>query len=129
VKPSHLHTDPTPGAFIHDDDTGVTGLIDWAGSCRGPALYDVASAVMYLGGPDLSERFLTAYVDRGPLKQTELRQLDTFRRFRWAIQASYFASRIVADDRTGIADDPAHNQAALDRARRGLEETRPPTRV
>ena len=30
--------------------TGVTGLIDWAGACPGPLLYDVASAVMYLGG-------------------------------------------------------------------------------
>lgn len=39
---SLLHTDPLPGAFIHDDRTGVTGLIDWAGARRGPVLYDVA---------------------------------------------------------------------------------------
>ncbi len=45
-----LHTDPAPEAFVHDDASGVTGLIDWTGARRGPALYDVASAVMYLGG-------------------------------------------------------------------------------
>ena len=47
---SVLHTDPAPEAFIHDDRSGVTGLIDWTGARRGPVLYDVASAVMYLGG-------------------------------------------------------------------------------
>ena len=119
---SQLHTDPTPEAFIHDKDTGVTGLIDWAGSCRGPVLYDVASAVMYLGGPDRSERFLAAYGDGGPLDKPELSWLDAFRRFRWAIQASYYAGRIVADDQTGILDHPEHNRDSLERARRGLEE-------
>ena len=119
---SQLHTDPAPEAFIHDKDAGVTGLIDWAGSCRGPVLYDVASVVMYLGGPDRSERFLAAYGDRGPLDERELRRLDSFRRFRWAIQASYYAGRIVAHDQTGIRDDPEHNQEALTRARRGIDE-------
>lgn len=119
---SQLHTDPAPEAFIHDKDTGVTGLIDWAGSCRGPVLYDVASVVMYLGGPDRSERFLAAYGDRGPLDERELRRLDSFRRFRWAIQASYYAGRIVAHDQTGILDDPEHNRDSLTRARRGIDE-------
>ena len=64
---SVLHTDPLPGAFIHDDDTGVTGLIDWAGARRGPVLYDVASAVMYLGGPARASTFLSVYTSRGPL--------------------------------------------------------------
>lgn len=123
---TQLHTDPTPEAFIHDDNTGVTGLIDWAGSCRGPALYDIASAVMYLGGPELSAQFLSSYADSGPLEEPELAWLDSFRRFRWAIQASYFAGRIVADDQTGMTDDPEHNQAALARARRGLDEARSP---
>lgn len=126
---TQLHTDPTPGAFIHDDDTDTTGLIDWTGSCRGPALYDVASVVMYLGGRDRSERFLSSYAATGPLEKPELAWLDSFRRFRWAIQASYFASRIVADDQTGIADDPEHNRTGLARARRGLEETGSPRPV
>ncbi len=126
---TQLHTDPTPEAFIHDADADVTGLIDWAGSCRGPALYDVASAVMYLGGPDQSERFLSSYVASGPLEEPELAWLDPLRRLRWAIQASYFASRIAADDHTGIEDDPQHNQASLARARRGLDETGSPRPV
>lgn len=121
---TQLHTDPAPEAFIHDDATGSTGLIDWAGSRRGPALYDVASAVMYLGGPQQAEQFLSSYADRGPVENDELALLDIFRRFRWAIQASYFAGRIVADDRTGIVDDTDHNTEALARARRGLAEAR-----
>jgi homoserine kinase type II len=58
---SLLHTDPAPEAFVHDDSAGVTGLIDWSGSQRGPVLYDVASAVMYLGGTDRATAFLSAY--------------------------------------------------------------------
>src|SRR4051794_3743414 len=38
---SVLHTDPSPEAFLHDDSTGVTGLVDWTGAQRGPVLYDV----------------------------------------------------------------------------------------
>ena len=51
---------------MHDDDTGVTGLIDWTGSTRGPVLYDVASTVMYLGGPERAAAFLAAYRGEGP---------------------------------------------------------------
>lgn len=126
---TQLHTDPAPEAFLHEERTGITGLIDWAGSCRGPALYDVASAVMYLGGPPQSTAFLASYAAHGPLMDDELEWLDFFRRVRWAIQASYFAGRLVADDQTGIADDPHHNREALVRAGRGLAETRSPTRV
>src|SRR3954454_17546487 len=64
---SVLHTDPAPEAFIHDDSTGVTGLIDWAGAKRGPILYDVASAVMYLGGTATATTFLGTYRHQGPL--------------------------------------------------------------
>ncbi|MFT4163670.1 MAG: hypothetical protein QM650_00330 [Microlunatus sp.] len=39
--------------------------IDWTGSVRGPVLYDVASALMYLGGPDQAEDFLRVYVRNG----------------------------------------------------------------
>ncbi len=68
---SMLHTDPSPEAFIHNDSTAVTGLIDWAGAKRGPVLYDVASAVMYLGGPDHATAFLTTYRTHGPLGTDE----------------------------------------------------------
>src|SRR3546814_1110451 len=56
------------------DRTGVTGLIDWTGARRGPVLYDVASAVMYLGGPDSAAAFRMAYRTLGPLGDDELEQ-------------------------------------------------------
>ncbi len=114
-----LHTDPSPEAFIHNDGTGVTGLIDWAGAKRGPVLYDVASAVMYLDGPDRATAFLTTYRTLGPLESDEMQLLDAFRRFRWVVQAAYFAWRLSACDLTGIADD-AGNEKGLNDARRGL---------
>jgi Ser/Thr protein kinase RdoA (MazF antagonist) len=116
---SVLHTDPSPEAFIHNDSTGVTGLIDWAGAKRGPVLYDVASVVMYLGGEDHATAFLTTYGACGPLDADELELLDAFRRFRWAVQASSFAWRLALGDLTGLADRSG-NEKGLDDARRGL---------
>ncbi|MGH3332845.1 MAG: phosphotransferase enzyme family protein [Nocardioidaceae bacterium] len=116
---SVLHTDPAPEAFVHDDSTGVTGLIDWAGAKRGPVLYDVASAVMYLGGPERATAFLMTYETQGPLETDELQLLDAFRRFRWAVQGAYFAWRLAAHDRTGGVEQ-ADNERGLDNARRGL---------
>lgn len=118
---SVLHTDPAPEAFRHEDRTGVTGLIDWTGAQQGPVLYDVASVVMYLGGPGSATAFLDAYRDIGPLASAELQRLDAFRRFRWTVQAAYFAGRLATRDLTGIADQ-TDNQHGLDRARRGLAE-------
>lgn len=114
---SVLHTDPFPGAFIHDDRTGTTGLVDWAGARPGPVLYDVASVVMYLGGPDRASAFLRTYAARGPLPAAELRHLDAFRRLRAAVQGVYFAGRLATNDLTG-GIDPAENTKGLDDARR-----------
>lgn len=116
---SVLHTDPAPEAFIHDDGTDVTALIDWAGARRGPVLYDVASAVMYLGGPDHASTFLRAYRAHGPVPADELQHLGAFRRFREAVQGVYFAGRLAADDLTGGIDH-ADNEKGLDDARRRL---------
>jgi homoserine kinase type II len=118
---SVLHTDPSPEAFVHDDTTGVTGLIDWSGAKRGPILYDVASAVMYLGGPEDAATFLDTYRACGPLGGDELLSLDAFRRFRWAVQGAYFAWRLSVRDLTGIADD-AGNEKGLNDARESLAE-------
>jgi homoserine kinase type II len=118
---SVLHADPTPEAFVHDDSTGVTGLIDWSGARRGPILYDVASAVMYLGGTEHATTFLDTYLAEGPLAAEELQHLDAFRRFREAVQGSYFARRLAENDLTG-GIDPAENQQGLDDSRRRLAE-------
>ena len=116
---SVLHTDPSPEEFLHDDSTGVTGLVDWTGAKRGPVLYDVASAVMYLGGTEDATAFLATYARQGPLGNDEMRYLDAFRRFREAIQGTYFAWRLAAHDLTGGIDH-AENEKGLNDARRRL---------
>ena len=121
---SVLHTDPVPEAFIHDDLTGVTGLIDWAGARRGPVLYDVASAVMYLGGREHAAPFLATYLSRGPLGEDEMQHLDAFSRFREAVQGVYFAGRLAIGDLTGGVDH-AENVKGLSDARRRLSALRP----
>lgn len=115
---SVLHTDPAPEAFVHDDATGVTGLIDWAGARRGPVLYDVASAVMYLGGREHAAAFVAAYRACGPLAAEEVRHLDAFRRLREAVQGVYFAGRLADDDLTGGVERADNEQGLVDARRR-----------
>lgn len=117
-----LHTDPAPEAFLHDRRSGRTGMIDWSGACQGPILYDIASAVMYLGGLQPAQPFLETYAMAGIVPRAELDDhLAAFRRFRAIVQADYFAHRILNNDLTGISDD-AENQKGLDDAHRTLEE-------
>lgn len=116
-----LHTDPSPEAFLHHAATTTTGLIDWDGSTTGPLLYDVASAVMYLGGADCARPFLMSYTEHGPCSADEVTtHLATFRRLRWGVQAAYFAQRLATRDLTGIEDD-AGNRQGIDDARWGLQ--------
>lgn len=117
-----LHTDPTPDAFLHDVRTGRIGIIDWTGACEGPVLYDIASAVMYLGGARSAQRFLQTYAATGVLPTVELHDhLTTFSRFRAIVQADYFARRILDDDLTGI-EDRSENQKGLNDARNMLTD-------
>ncbi len=116
-----MHVDPTPEAFFHDHRTGTVGLIDWTGSERGPALFDLASVEMYLGGFDAAQTFWSAYLDRVPADRREEFQTHrpAFRRFRGAIQAMVFSIRLATSDLTGI-DDEAENWKGLNDARRML---------
>ena len=113
-----LHSDPAPEAFVHNDATGEVAVIDWSVNVRGPLLYDVASAVMYVNPPAIA--LLESYLATGVLSAAELeRGLPTMLRYRYAIQAYYFAYRIWADDRTGITDD-AENEEGLEFGRSAL---------
>jgi Ser/Thr protein kinase RdoA (MazF antagonist) len=115
-----LHGDPAPDAFLLDIDTGRIGLIDWGSTASGPLMYDIASAVMYAGGPDAATELIDGYVSAGPVPADEVEAaLPTMLRFRWAVQADYFAWRIWIDDRTGVAD-PAENHVGLAHARAAL---------
>ncbi|WP_432564467.1 hypothetical protein [Kineococcus sp. SYSU DK003] len=49
--------------------------------------------------------------------------VDVLLRVRWAVQADYFARRLVNDDRTGI-NDPAENFTGLHDARDFFERDR-----
>jgi homoserine kinase type II len=117
-----LHTDPSPDAFRWDAARGRCGLIDWSTAMRGPLLYDLASAVMYVGGPDQAGALVDGYLEHGVLAPAEVeRGLATMLRFRWAVQADYFARRIVTGDLTGIAG-PADNEKGLEDAREWFVE-------
>lgn len=120
-----LHTDPAPEAFLHDGSTGEVGLIDWDLGMTGPLVYDLASAEMYVGGPERSGPLIEAYLETGPLQAEEVdRALGTLARMRWAVQADYFAKRVTDDDLTGIAG-PAANEDGLDDAHQALSRYDP----
>lgn len=115
-----LHADPAPGAFRLDPVTGRCGVIDWSTALYGPLLYDLASAAMFLGGLDRSGEMTEAYLAAGVLSRAETGEgLALMLRFRWAVQADYFARRIDGNDLTGIAG-PQDNERGLADARRAL---------
>lgn len=111
-----LHGDPAPEVFLHDQGTNTYGIIDWASGVRGPLLYDLASAAMYLGR-EATPTLVEAYASHGTVPRAEIeRGLPTLQRYRYAVQADYFARRLQDNNLTGI-DDPADNQEGLDDAR------------
>jgi Ser/Thr protein kinase RdoA (MazF antagonist) len=115
-----LHADPAPGAFRLDPATGRCGIIDWSYLLSGPLLYDLASAVMYVGGQDHAGELIEAYLREGFLDRAQVRNgLAPMLRFRWAVQADYFAWRITENDLTGISG-PQDNEKGLEDARRSL---------
>lgn len=117
-----LHTDPAPEAFLFDEKTAICGLIDWDTGMFGPLMYDLASAVMYVGGPDHARHLMDAYLERGVLQRTEVEgTLRPMLRLRWAVQADYFARRISTNDLTGITG-PHENEEGLEDARLSLAD-------
>jgi homoserine kinase type II len=120
-----LHADPAPEAFRLDPATGRCGIIDWSYAQHGPLLYDLASAVMYVGGPAGATALTSAYLREGTLGAAEVEHgLEPMLRFRWAVQANYFAWRIAGNNLTGISG-PDENEKGLEDARRALEGIRP----
>lgn len=109
-----LHGDPAPEAFLVAD--GDIGLIDWGAACHGPLLYDVASARMYTRSYD---ELIDAYARTGPLDGEELAHTPDFLRFRLALQAWYFSTRLASNDLTGL-ESQADNEEGLAHARVGL---------
>jgi Ser/Thr protein kinase RdoA (MazF antagonist) len=100
-----LHGDPAAEVFLRQAGTARVGVIDWGAAGRGPVLYDVASALMHLGSRDRSDAFWDGYRAHSPVPARELDvHLETFIRFRAAVQAAYFSMRIARNDCTGLAD-------------------------
>lgn len=115
-----LHCDPAPEHFRLDASSGRCGLIDWSVALEGPLLYDLASAVMYVGGLSCADQLVAAYLGHATLTAAEVEAaLPVMLRFRWAVQADYFARRIAEHDLTGITG-PADNEKGLEDARGGL---------
>jgi homoserine kinase type II len=115
------HGDPSTDCFRLDVDNGRVGVIDWGSAGTGPLVYDIASAVMYAGGPDRAADLIDGYLATAPVSRDEVEAtLATMLRFRGAVQADYFAYRIWVDDRTGI-EGPAENHEGLRHARTMLE--------
>lgn len=115
-----LHADPAPEAFRLDPATGRCGVIDWSHALCGPLLYDLASAVMYVGGSDHAGTLIRAYLDARMVGAAEVEHgLARMLRFRWAVQASYFAWRIAGNNLTGISG-PQENEKGLEDTRRAL---------
>ena len=124
-----LHADPAPEAFRLDPSTGRCGVIDWSYALYGPLLYDLASAVMYVGGPGRAQELIRAYLAAGTLGPAEVqRGLAPVLRFRWAVQANYFAWRIAENNLTGISG-PEDNEEGLEDARRALTPDESPGRA
>ena len=111
-----LHADPAPQGVPAHEATDRYGIIDWASGVHGPLLFDLASAAMYVGD-DLTPGLVEAYATHGGLSRLEVEQgLPTLQRYRYAVQADYFARRVYDNEFTGIVDS-AENSKGLDDAR------------
>lgn len=68
-------------------------------------MYDVASALMYVGGRAKGAPFWDAYVRYSHVPASELTEhLGAVTRFPAAVQAAYFSMRVATADPTGVND-------------------------
>jgi hypothetical protein len=75
---------------------------------------------MYVGGPGHARQLIQAYLAQGTVDRAEVRHgLAPMLRFRWAVQANYFAWRIAENNLTGITG-PEENEKGLEDARQSL---------
>jgi len=118
-----LHGDPAPAAFLVDPATGRTGLVDWGPCAAGPLVYDLAAAVVYAGGPAHADALLDSYLAAGPVPRDEVdAALPVLLRFRWAVQADWYARRLAgAAPPGGGAGFAVEADAALGGLRRARE--------
>jgi hypothetical protein len=80
---------------------------------------------MYVGGPGHAQALVRSYLADGILTATEAEHgLAPLLRFRWAVQADYFAWRIAGNNLAGISG-PQDNEKGLEDARRFLTCCRP----
>ena len=78
-------------------------------------VYDVASALVYLGGRRNAAAFWDTYLARSPAPASELtHHVDALLRYRPAVQAAYFSMRIAGGDRTGIGHDDENRMGLRD---------------
>ncbi|KUL24956.1 phosphotransferase enzyme family protein [Actinoplanes awajinensis] len=83
-----LHGDPAPEAFVLDVATGRAGLMHCGACGTGPLVYDVAAAIIYVGGPEHAVEMLDGYRSAGPVAPDELEvALPVLLRLRWAVLA------------------------------------------
>jgi Ser/Thr protein kinase RdoA (MazF antagonist) len=108
-----LHGDPAAEGFVVDPGSGRAGLLDWGACGTGPLVYDLAAAVVYAGGLTAAGDLLDGYVAAGPVGREEVEAaLPVLVRFRWAVQADWFARRLAAARSDGVAGDPVGLRAA-----------------
>jgi Ser/Thr protein kinase RdoA (MazF antagonist) len=119
-----LHADAGPTSILIDA-SGQMAIIDWGAVTWGPLVYDVASSRICLQDDTGFGRFLSGYLGMVPLPAEELTALPTFVRFRWAVQADYFAPRLWRHDSTGLADVTDNEKGLAEACRRLLGSRMP----
>jgi Ser/Thr protein kinase RdoA (MazF antagonist) len=86
-----------------DLSSGRIGLIDWGGISWGPLLLDLAMTARQLrpSGPAAVDGFLGAYLERSPLKPTELDGRSLYERLFVASRVRFHAFRAIRGSHYG----------------------------